>query len=75
MASTREYFDRTLRSEEDVRLALGFPVLAVPYDVPFIAITKAAFSRLANEELERRNIELTEALEIAARFQVYSEED
>ena len=28
MASTREYFDRTLRSEEDVRMALGLPVLA-----------------------------------------------
>ena len=35
--------------------ALGFPVLAVPYDVPFIAITKAAFAHLASEELERVN--------------------
>lgn len=34
---------------------LGFPVLAVPYDVPFIAITKAAFAHLANEELDRLN--------------------
>jgi purine catabolism regulator len=34
---------------------LGFPVLAVPYDVPFIAITKAAFAHLANEELDRVN--------------------
>jgi purine catabolism regulator len=39
---------------------LGFTVFSVPYDVPFIAITKAAFAHLANEELER----LTEALEV-----------
>src|SRR5213078_2282185 len=31
---------------------LGFPVLAIPYDTPFIAITKAAFTHLANERLE-----------------------
>jgi purine catabolism regulator len=39
---------------------LGFPVLAVPYDTPFIAITKAAFAHLANEQLERQ----TQALEV-----------
>ena len=32
---------------------LGFPVLAIPYDTPFIAITKAAFTHLANEQLDR----------------------
>jgi purine catabolism regulator len=39
---------------------LGFPVLSVPYEVPFVAITKAAFTRLANERLEQ----LTDALEV-----------
>src|SRR5947207_1668767 len=31
---------------------LGFPVLSVPYDTPFIAITKAAFAHLANDQLQ-----------------------
>lgn len=43
---------------------LGFPVLAVPYDVPFIAVTKTAFAHLANEELER----VTGALEVHERL-------
>jgi purine catabolism regulator len=43
---------------------LGFPVLSVPYDVPFIAITKAAFTHLANEELDR----VTQALEVHERL-------
>jgi purine catabolism regulator len=43
---------------------LTFPVLAIPYDVPFIAITKAAFANLANEELER----VTEALAVHERL-------
>jgi PucR family transcriptional regulator, purine catabolism regulatory protein len=30
---------------------LGFPVVSVPYEVPFVAITKAAVSYLANEQL------------------------
>jgi purine catabolism regulator len=42
----------------------GFPVIAVPYDTPFIAITKAAFAHLANEELER----VTQALEVQERL-------
>ena len=50
-----------LVEEADV---LGFPVLAVPYDVPFIAITKAAFTHLANEELKR----VKEALEVHERL-------
>jgi PucR family transcriptional regulator, purine catabolism regulatory protein len=37
--------------EESERL--GFPVLTVPYEVPFIALTKAISSRLANEQLAR----------------------
>ncbi len=32
---------------------LGFPILTVPYEVPFIALTKAISSRLANEQLAR----------------------
>ena len=30
----------------------GFPVFEVPYDVPFIAITEKAFTRLVNEQYE-----------------------
>jgi PucR family transcriptional regulator, purine catabolism regulatory protein len=43
---------------------LGFPVLAVPYETPFIAITKAAFARLASEELEHQ----TQALQVHERL-------
>ncbi|MGI8421961.1 MAG: PucR family transcriptional regulator [Gaiellaceae bacterium] len=43
---------------------LGFPVLSVPYDTPFIAITKAAFARLASEQLEQ----LTRALDVHERL-------
>jgi purine catabolism regulator len=43
---------------------LGFPVLSVPYEVPFVAITKAAFAQLAGEQLER----LTRALEVNERL-------
>ena len=32
---------------------LGFPVVTVPYEVPFIALTKAISSQLANEQLTR----------------------
>jgi PucR family transcriptional regulator, purine catabolism regulatory protein len=32
---------------------LGFPIVNVPYEVPFVAITKAAVSYLANEQLEQ----------------------
>ena len=39
---------------------LSFPVLSVPYDVPFVAITKAAARNLASEQL----VELREALEV-----------
>jgi len=43
---------------------LGFPVLQVPYEVPFIALTKAVSRHLANEELER----LTRALAVHERL-------
>jgi purine catabolism regulator len=43
---------------------LDFPVLSVPYEVPFIAITKAAFGHLADEQLER----LTRALGVHERL-------
>ena len=43
---------------------LDFPVFTVPYEVPFVAITKGAFSRIADERLEQ----LTEALEVHERL-------
>jgi purine catabolism regulator len=43
---------------------LGFPVLTVPYEVPFVAITKAALAHLANEQLES----VTRALEVHERL-------
>jgi purine catabolism regulator len=43
---------------------LEFAVLTVPYEVPFIAITKAALSHLASERLG----ELTRALEVHERL-------
>jgi purine catabolism regulator len=43
---------------------LSFPILTVPYDVPFVAITKAAFTHLANDQLEQ----LTRALEVNERL-------
>lgn len=43
---------------------IGFPLLSVPYEVPFVAITKAAFAYLANEELERQ----TRALAVHERL-------
>jgi DNA-binding PucR family transcriptional regulator len=43
----------------------GFPLFEVPYDVPFIAITEAAFTRLVNEQYAvlRRSIAAHERLE------------
>jgi purine catabolism regulator len=32
---------------------LSFPIVSVPYEVPFVAITKAAVSHLANEQLDQ----------------------
>jgi purine catabolism regulator len=41
-----------------------FPVVVVPYEVPFVAITKAAAKELANEQLAQ----LTRALEVHERL-------
>jgi purine catabolism regulator len=43
---------------------LGFPVLEVPYEVPFVAITKMAVSHLASERLEQ----LTQAIAVHERL-------
>ena len=45
---------------------LDFPVVVVPYEVPFIALTKAVASRLANAQLAR----LERALEVHERLAV-----
>jgi purine catabolism regulator len=44
---------------------LGFPVFEVPYDLPFIAITEKAFTRLVNEQYEvlQRGIAIHKRLE------------
>lgn len=41
-----------------------FPVLRVPYEVPFIAISKAVFTQLASEQLDL----VTQALEVHERL-------
>src|SRR5205807_5000019 len=43
----------------------GFPVFEVPYDVPFIAVTEAAFAKLVNEQYAvlRRALAAQERLE------------
>jgi PucR family transcriptional regulator, purine catabolism regulatory protein len=43
---------------------LGFAVVTIPYEVPFVAITKHAVTRLANDQLER----VTRALEVNERL-------
>jgi DNA-binding PucR family transcriptional regulator len=43
---------------------LDFPVVSVPYEVPFVAITKAAAKELANEQLAQ----LTRALAVNERL-------
>jgi DNA-binding PucR family transcriptional regulator len=44
---------------------LGFPVFEVPYELPFIAITEKAFTRLVNEQYEvlQRGIAIHKRLE------------
>src|SRR3954469_5306662 len=44
---------------------IGFPVFEVPYDLPFIAITEKAFTRLVNEQYEvlQRGIAIQRRLE------------
>src|SRR5205807_8232982 len=43
----------------------GFPVFEVPYELPFIAVTKAAFAKLVNEQYAvlRRALAAQERLE------------
>jgi purine catabolism regulator len=43
---------------------LGFPVLTIPYELPFIAVTKFGFSRLVGEQLEL----VTDALAVHERL-------
>jgi purine catabolism regulator len=43
---------------------LRFPIVTVPYEVPFVAITKAAFTHLGSEQLER----MTRALAVHERL-------
>ena len=49
----------------DEARALGFPLFAVPYELPFIAITEKAFARLVNEQYEvlQRGIAMHKRLE------------
>ena len=49
----------------DEARALGFPVFEVPYEVPFIALTEKAFTRLVNEQYEvlQRGIAIHKRLE------------
>jgi len=49
----------------DEALSLGFPAFEVPYDVPFIALTEKAFTRLVNEQYDllQRGIALHKRLE------------
>src|ERR687887_395551 len=44
---------------------LGFPVFEVPYELPFIALTEKAFTRLVNEQYEvlQRSIAIHKRLE------------
>jgi purine catabolism regulator len=45
--------------------SIGFPLFEVPYEMPFIAITEAAFTRLVNEQYDvlSRGIAVNERLE------------
>ena len=49
----------------DEALGLGFPVFEVPYELPFIALTETAFTRLVNEQYEvlQRGIAIHKRLE------------
>ena len=49
----------------DEAAGLGFPVFEVPYELPFIALTEKAFTRLVNEQYEvlQRGIAIHKRLE------------
>ena len=58
--------DATARARWSTRpTALGFPLFEVPYELPFIAITEKAFTRLVNEQYEvlQRGIAIHKRLE------------
>ena len=57
-----ERLPQALLEEADRR---GFPVFEVPYDMPFIALTEKAFTRLVNEQYEvlQRGIAIHKRLE------------
>jgi purine catabolism regulator len=58
-------FDRVPEALVETARERGLPLFEVPYDVPFIAITEIAFSRLVNEQYAvlRRAIAAHERLE------------
>ncbi len=60
-------FDHDALPESLVQEAdeLGFPVFEVPYEMPFIALTETAFTRLVNEQYEvlQRGIAIHKRLE------------
>src|SRR5688500_9706912 len=60
-------FDHATLPEGIVReaQALGFPLCEVPYELPFIALTEKAFTRLVNEQYEvlQRGIAIHKRLE------------
>jgi purine catabolism regulator len=59
---THSKLPKALVAEAD---AAGFPLFEVPYEMPFIAITEAAFTRLVNEQYDvlSRGIAVNERLE------------
>jgi len=57
-------FEAVPRAVMTVADRLGFPVLAIPYELPFIAVTKFGFSRLVGAQLEL----MTDALEVHERL-------
>jgi len=57
-------FDEVPRAVSTVGDRLGFPVLTIPYELPFIAVTKMGFTRLAGQQLEL----MTDALAVHERL-------
>ncbi len=57
-------YSKVPKAVSDAADRLGFPLFAVPYPVPFIAITEAVFTRLASEQVEvlQRSMEARDAL-------------
>jgi PucR family transcriptional regulator, purine catabolism regulatory protein len=60
-------FDEVPAAVIETATELGFPVFAVPYELPFIAITELAFTRLVNDQyaLLQRALRAQERLERA----------